>query len=112
MTVLIGRTSSHSTSDHSSQLAMLHPSTEDMEQTIRQKRPQCQNKMIIGISTNLEPFQKQFWQDLPQWLEQGKLALQKLQIIEGLDAGKVNAALDLYEDGKAVLQAVVHPNQN
>jgi len=100
------------TSDRSSQLATLHPITEDMEQMIRQKRPQCQIKIIIGMSTNLEPFEKQFWQDLPQWLEQGKIALQKFQIIEGLDARKVNAALDSYEDGKAVLQAVVHPNHD
>lgn len=83
-----------------------------MEQTIRLKRPQCQTKIIIGMSTNLEHFEKQFWQDLPQWLEQGKIALQKFQIIEGLDARKVNAALDSYEDGKAVLQAVVHPNHD
>ncbi len=34
----------------------------------------------------------------------------KFRVIEGLDAEKINDALDSYRDGKPVLQAVIRPN--
>ncbi len=49
------------TPDHSNELVALHPITEDVKRTMRQKGSQCQGRKIIGKSAILEPLESEFW---------------------------------------------------
>ena len=94
-----------------SKLRTLHPIdfVPGTKSFIEQKRPNCDAAFIVGASEALEPLTKDFWKSLPDWVVKGHIALPPVRVIEGLDAEEVNAALDGYRDGKAVLQVVVHP---
>ena len=64
---------------------------------------------MIGARFKLMPIADLFWPHIGQWLTEGKILIPKFRIIEGLDEKKVNEALDSYQDGKPVTQAIVHP---
>ena len=92
-----------------SKLRILHPLTADDEVSIKDSRPNLDAAFVVGATEALEPMSKDFWTFLPEWVTQGHLKIPPFRVVEGLDAEQVNAALDGYQDGKSVLQVVVHP---
>lgn len=63
-----------------------------------QKKAGFEEKMMHAPSSDFPDFAPLFWKQLPNWLQSGKIKPLKYSVIEGLDAGKVNAALDGYKD--------------
>lgn len=53
-----------------------------------------EEKQIIGLSSGIPEFGAMLWRQLPAWVEEGHLKCPKYNVIEGLDAVKVNSALD------------------
>lgn len=70
------------------------------ESLTAQKKAGVEVKRVVGFSHAIPEFGQMFWKELPSLLESGKLKPAKYKVIEGLDADKVNAALDEYRDGK------------
>jgi NADPH2:quinone reductase len=70
------------------------------EAVIEKKEAGFEAKRIQGFSAGIPEFGQMFWKEFPVWLETGKVKPLKFEIIEGLDADKVNEALDKYRDGK------------
>lgn len=61
---------------------------------------------MLAASRLLGDLAFQFWNLLPEWLANGDIKPFPFQIIEGLDAGQINRALDRYRDGKVVAPKV------
>jgi NADPH2:quinone reductase len=70
------------------------------ETVTAQKTAGFEAKRVTGFSHAIPEFGHMFWKQFPDWLESGKITPVKYNVIEGLDADKVNAALDKYRDGK------------
>jgi NADPH2:quinone reductase len=66
--------------------------------------------IALGLREYFTELAEVFWGNIGEWVVQGKVLPGKFRVIEGLDEQKINEALDSYQDGKPVLQAVVHPN--
>lgn len=73
---------------------------EASEAIIAAKKGGVDCKRIQGFSHAIPEFGQMFWKQLPIWLENGLIKPLAYKIIPGLDAVKVNAALDEYRDGK------------
>ncbi|TVY48184.1 Dehydrogenase [Lachnellula occidentalis] len=63
-----------------------------------QKKAGYKGFHIHGDSTGSPDLAVLFWKQFPRWLESGEVEASKYRVIEGLDAEKVNAALDGYKD--------------
>jgi NADPH2:quinone reductase len=50
-----------------------------------------------------------FWERVPEYLEAGKIKPMAFQVVDGLDADKVNEVLDRYKYGLPVQKVNVHP---
>lgn len=70
------------------------------EAVLAKKKAGVETKRIKGFSSLIPEFGQLFWKEFPGWLESGKITPLKFKVIEGLDAAKVNGALDEYRDGK------------
>jgi NADPH2:quinone reductase len=70
------------------------------ETVTAQKKAGFEAKRIVGFSHAIPEFGQMFWKEFPAWLESGKVKPLRYKVIEGLDAEKVNKALDEYRDGK------------
>lgn len=66
--------------------------------------------IVLGIREYFVELAEMFWENIGEWVAQGNVIPGKFRVIEGLDEQKINEALDSYQDGKPVLQAIVHPN--
>ncbi|KAL8790497.1 MAG: hypothetical protein Q9195_006328 [Heterodermia aff. obscurata] len=93
-----------------SKLRTLHPVDTDGGVNNKELRPSLDAAYVVGTTEALEPLSKDFWRFLPEWVTEGHLTIPPFRVIEGLDAEKVNAALDGYQSGKSVLQVVIHPS--
>lgn len=69
------------------------------EALLTQKKATVDAKHISGFSGAIPGFGKLFWKVFPTWLESGQVRPLPYTVIEGLNADKVNAALDQYRDG-------------
>ncbi|KAJ5099675.1 hypothetical protein N7532_006676 [Penicillium argentinense] len=65
---------------------------------------------VLGVSDLHQELAAKFWRELPGWIENGELKPLDFQVIDGLDAMKVNNLLDDYRDGRAVTKTHVHPD--
>jgi NADPH:quinone reductase len=65
-----------------------------------------------GLREHFTELAEIFWGNIGEWVAERKILTGKFRVIEGLDAEKVNEALDLYRDGRPVVQAIVHPHPN
>lgn len=70
------------------------------ETVTAQKKAGFEAKRLQGFSHAIPEFGQMFWKQFPSWLESGKVKPLRYKVIEGLDADKVNKALDEYRDGK------------
>lgn len=81
---------------------LVHLKTIKTQDTLlAKKKAPIEDKHIIGASGTVPEFGKLFWRVFPTWLESGKVQALPYKVIDGLDADKVNAALDAYRDGTA-----------
>jgi len=63
-----------------------------------QKKAGWEEKQTMGASPAHPEFADLFWKQFPKWLQSGAIKPLKYNVIEGLDAEKVNKALDGYKD--------------
>ncbi|KAH7409650.1 chaperonin 10-like protein [Cadophora sp. MPI-SDFR-AT-0126] len=71
------------------------------EDVAAQKIAGFDERQLTGSSALHPDLAVLFWKVLPEWIEKGEVkVLRPYKVIEGLDADKVNAALDGYRDGK------------
>jgi NADPH:quinone reductase len=64
-----------------------------------------------GSSHSIGDFGRDFWKELPVWMESGKIKPLDFKVVEeGLTANGVNKVLDDYRDGKNSGKWHVHPN--
>ncbi|KAH8805036.1 putative alcohol dehydrogenase [Xylogone sp. PMI_703] len=89
---------------------ILHKSSTAAEALKRLGKTQAKAGFVVGAREHFTGLAEPFWGNIGQWLTEGRIRPAKFRIIEGLDAQKVNDALDSYRDGKPVVQAIVHPN--
>lgn len=75
---------------------------------IGSKEAGFERRMTFGKLAIIPEFAPEFWNRISQWLKEGRISPSKFKVMEGLDADKVNEALDLYRDGKG-LKVHVHP---
>ena len=68
-----------------------------------------ESKQVIGASSAHPEFAGRFWKQLPVWLESEEIKKLRYEVIEGLDAEKVNGAMDGFADWKAPRRWHVHP---
>ncbi|KAJ5248856.1 Dehydrogenase [Penicillium chermesinum] len=65
------------------------------------KKAGFEEKRTLGFSNLIPAFGKALWTKLPEWLANGKIKPLEYKTIDGLDADKVNAALDEYAAGRS-----------
>jgi NADPH2:quinone reductase len=80
------------------------------EDKIQPKAEGYEIKNVFGSSHVYPELAKGFWSNIPDYLENGRIKpLTNFEVFEpGLDAGKVNAVLDGYRDGKKVVKPHFH----
>lgn len=67
---------------------------------------------VLGVSDPHQELATKFWRELPGWIGNGELKPLDFEVIDGLDAVKVNSLLDDYRDGRAVTKTHVHPDHS
>ena len=80
-------------------LACLVPGKAD-ESKIGEKKAGYEDRFISGKSHGQPALATLFWKHLPGWMQEGKIKATGWDVLEGLDAAKVNAVLDDYRDDK------------
>jgi len=90
----------------SSVLLTLHPA-EEAEKQAKRLRPKARVQFILGTADFIQPATREFWEALPVWVKEGKLAVGKYRVVEGLDLGRIEEGLDSYRDGSAVTPVIV-----
>jgi len=81
-------------------LVHLLPGKVEDEIVTPQKKAGYEKKQMHGSSQADTNVGGLFWRQFPKWLESGEIKILKYQVVEGLDAEKINAVLDGYRDGK------------
>ncbi|TVY21197.1 Dehydrogenase orsE [Lachnellula arida] len=71
------------------------------EAVLAKKEGGIEEKFIRGFSHSFPEFGELFWKEFPAWLAKGIIRPLKFKVIEGLDADKVNHALDEYAAGRS-----------
>jgi NADPH:quinone reductase-like Zn-dependent oxidoreductase len=67
-----------------------------------------ERRLVFGVSPTHPEVTVGFWEELPQWLKEGKIRPSRFEVVKGLDAFAVNKALDQYRDGKGI-KTNIHP---
>ena len=80
-------------------LATLVPGKPD-ESEIGEKRAGYEDRFSSGKSHAQPELAAKFWKCLPGWMAADTIRATGWEVLEGLDAGKVNAVLDSYRDNK------------
>jgi len=70
------------------------------ESSIGEKQASFERKPVICAPKFFKDVSTIFWDTLPGWIQERKLTPTTYSVIEGLDAKKVNDALDDYNAGK------------
>jgi NADPH2:quinone reductase len=91
-------------------IVTLHQPTTALAELERLGKKDVKAMLAKGTREYFGELAEVFWGNIGEWLAQGKVVPGKFRIIEGLNEQKINEALDSYQDGKHVLQAVIHPN--
>ncbi|TVY36633.1 Dehydrogenase [Lachnellula subtilissima] len=96
--------------DKKSWVATLHQATTVADILEKEGKVKAVVKFVMGaVNSWGKEDSAAFWKWLGKVVGDGTVRLPKYRVIEGLDAEKINEALDSYQDGSAVLQAVVRP---
>jgi len=96
--------------DRESFIATLHQVRAGPELLAQKGKSKSQMK-VLGVAVNNwgDEDTEEFWKWLGKEVTEGRVKIPKFRIVEGLDAEKINEALDSYRDGSPVVQAVVRP---
>jgi NADPH:quinone reductase-like Zn-dependent oxidoreductase len=86
---------------------LVHAGTVD-ESQIGDKREGYERKPIICRTKEFKDVSVPFWNQLPTWIENNDLSPTTWQVVDGLDAKKINDLLDGYVQGRAALKPHVH----
>jgi NADPH2:quinone reductase len=89
-------------------LARLLPRPID-ESKVKGKAAGFEIKNVFGVSHMRAELCAPFWERVPGYLESGKIIPLSFQVVDGLDAEKVNQQLDKHRDGDVVQKIHVHP---
>jgi NADPH:quinone reductase len=91
-------------------VATLHRTTTVVEILEKEGKAKAVVRFVVGTVNNWGVEDTaEFWTWLGEVVSEGTVGVPTYRVIEGLDVERVNEALDSYQDGSAVLQAVVHP---
>jgi NADPH2:quinone reductase len=90
-------------------LLTLHPAEKAIERA-KEMRPSARVQFIVGNADFIQPHTKVFWEALPIWVKEGRLKVEKVRVVEGLNLEGIEEGLASYRDGSAVLPVVVHPD--
>jgi NADPH2:quinone reductase len=93
-------------SSQKGKLARLRSSVGSVDETkiVGEKKAGYELKNVLGISQLKTDTVRPFWERLEGYLQDGSVVPLKYEVINGLDADKVNELLDRYRDGKKVVQ--------
>jgi NADPH2:quinone reductase len=92
-------------------LARLLPNAPVVTENITKKEGEYEVKDVHGMP-HINEVGKGFWAHIGKYVKEGKIVPLKYEVIaEGLDAEKVNKALDEYRDGKRNVQPHVRVSQ-
>jgi NADPH2:quinone reductase len=87
---------------------LVHAGTVD-ESNVGDKREGYDRKFIICATKMFKDVSVPFWNQLPTWIENNELSPTTWQVVDGLDAPKINELLDGYvQRGKTQLKPHVH----
>jgi NADPH2:quinone reductase len=86
---------------------LVHAGTVDDSQ-IGDKREGYERKSITCATKMYKEVSVPFWNQLPTWIENNDLSPTTWQVVDGLDAKKINDLLDGYVKGRAQLKPHVH----
>jgi len=90
-------------------LLTLHP-VDQAQELVKEKGLDVTVTFIFGNPGFMKPsLNKQFWESLPGWVQDGKLGIPKYRFVEGFDLEKIGEGLKSYLDGSAVTPVIVHP---
>lgn len=59
----------------------------------------CEAKFVVGVREGLGVMREGIWEELRKWAESGIVGFSEVGIVDGLDEGDVNEALDVCRDG-------------
>jgi NADPH2:quinone reductase len=91
-------------------IVTLHQAMTAVAELERLGKKEVTANIAMGIREHFTELAAGLWGNIGNWLVQGKIKPGKYRVIEGLDEVKINEALDSYQDGKPVLQAVIRPS--
>lgn len=81
-------------------LATLLPTEGDLDpMKIGPKHAGFERRMTFGKMAIILEFAPEFWGRIPGWLKEGRISPGQFTVMDGLDANKVNEALDRHRDG-------------
>jgi NADPH:quinone reductase len=78
------------------------------ESKIGDKRKGYDRKFIVCATKKFKDVSVPFWNQLPIWIEKNELSPTTWQVVDGLDADKVNDLLDGCVQGKTQLKPHIH----
>lgn len=80
-------------------ITLLPPDGEFDSSEIGPKEAGFERRMTFGKMAIIPGFAPEFWTRISRWLKEGSISPGRFKVMDGLDADKVNAALDSYRDG-------------
>ncbi|RVX67915.1 hypothetical protein B0A52_08520 [Exophiala mesophila] len=92
-------------------MARLLPSGPPDLSQIKLNQDEYELKDIYGVSLLKPDLAKPFWKRLPAYLVEKRIRPTAYQVVEGLDAEKLNQLLDDYRDKKKTVKANFHPER-
>ncbi|OQO12714.1 hypothetical protein B0A48_02178 [Cryoendolithus antarcticus] len=96
--------------DGASHVRTLHPIIDEQAVRFQRETPMADVRFIEDLAVPFGPQAVEFWQHLPEWLQEGKILPTTFRVIEGLEkVNEINAALDHYMNGTRGRQVIVHP---
>jgi NADPH2:quinone reductase len=95
-------------------IAVLHPPKSAVEELKKLGKYGISTASTVAVSKSNFDVEtgKLVWKSLGKWVVEGKAAIPKFRMVNNLDAGLVNEALDTYRKLSGAPQIVVHPNGN
>ena len=78
------------------------------ETSIGEKKEGYEKKWVLCTPKRYPEVSVPLWEHLPGWIEEGTLKPTTFEVLEGFDAGKINGALNKYNEGKRVVKPHVH----